>query len=839
MRHVVALPLALWVCVIFHGSVLCQRPAVVNIGAVFTFDSVIGRPAKVAMKVAVSDVNSDPRILNGTELNLIMGDAKCSVFMGCIAEENPRNHANLVLRGLITTFFSVVLERQVLAIIGPQSSSIAHMISQIANSLQVPQISYAATDPTLSTLQFPFFLRTTHSDSYQMAAMADLIDYYGWKEVIVIFVDDDYGRNGMAALDDELEKRGSKISYKLPLPTEFNVRDFTEMLNKSKLIGPRVYVVHVNPDPSFRIFSIAQKLQMMTRGYVWLATDWLCATLDSFSPMNQTSLRFLQGGSWTSSTYSTIQEEGCFCVPVEKNAEKRINFTGLTGQIQFDPERNVINGSYDVINIVHTEIRGVGYWSNYSGLSVLPPEDLKGEQNRNSLLDQKLRIVTWPGGITEKPRGWEIAANERPLRLGIPKRTSFVDFVTELNNSHKVQGYCIDVFNAALKLVPYNVPHTFIPFGDGRSNPHYDELVQKVADDVFDGVVGDVAIVTNRTRIVDFTQPYAATGLVIVAPVHNTKLSAWVFLKPFTVEMWCVTAAAFVMIAVVIWILEHRVNDDFRGPPKRQLITMFLRRYQKHIRTDSDGGMAFLIDGIDSLIASDLPIGYQVGSFAFSYLRDSLYVHQSRLVSLGSPEAYEMALRKGPKGGGVAAIVDELPYVELFLEKQKDFGVFGQTFTKSGWGFAFQKDSPLAADLSTAILRLSETGTLQKIHENWFCKMGCPGWRRRKSEPNQLHMISFWGLYLLCGSITLIALLVFLLRTIRQFARYKRKKPIQIGDSPSVSSNTRCSQVIYNFFDFIDEKEEAIKKMFKQQENPQPQLGLIRNLWVLHGVPPH
>lgn len=904
-----ALPLALWVCVIFHGSVLCQRPAVVNIGAVFTFDSVIGRPAKVAMKVAVSDVNSDPRILNGTELNLIMGDAKCSVFMGCIAAFQ-------------------VLERQVLAIIGPQSSSIAHMISQIANGLQVPQISYAATDPTLSALQFPFFLRTTHSDSYQMAAMADLIDYYGWKEVIVIFVDDDYGRNGMAALDDELEKRGSKISYKLPLPTEFNVRDFTEMLNKSKLIGPRVYVVHVNPDPSFRIFSIAQKLQMMTRGYVWFATDWLCATLDSFSPMNQTSLRFLQGvvglrqhipqsrkkdafvSQWRKmqkkglvssglNTYGLYAYDTVWAVAyaIDKFLKEngnisfsasdklhdmratqfgklevfdngnflreqllQINFTGLTGQIQFDPERNVINGSYDVINIVHTEIRGVGYWSNYSGLSVLPPEDLKGEQNRNSLLDQKLRIVTWPGGITEKPRGWEIAANERPLRLGIPKRTSFVDFVTELNTSHKVQGYCIDVFNAALKLVPYNVPHTFIPFGDGRSNPHYDELVQKVADDVFDGVVGDVAIVTNRTRIVDFTQPYAATGLVIVAPVHNTKLSAWVFLKPFTVEMWCVTAAAFVMIAVVIWILEHRVNDDFRGPPKRQLITMFLFSFSTLFKTNQEDTRSTLgrivmvvwlfllmvitssytasltsiltvqqlsspITGIDSLIASDLPIGYQVGSFAFSYLRDSLYVHQSRLVSLGSPEAYEMALRKGPKGGGVAAIVDELPYVELFLEKQKDFGVFGQTFTKSGWGFAFQKDSPLAADLSTAILRLSETGTLQKIHENWFCKMGCPGWRRRKSEPNQLHMISFWGLYLLCGSITLIALLVFLLRTIRQFARYKRKKPIQIGDSPSVSSNTRCSQVIYNFFDFIDEKEEAIKKMFKQQENPQPQVS--------------
>lgn len=81
---------------------------------------------------------------------------------------------------------------------------------------------------------------------------------------------------------------------------------------------------------------------------------------------------------------------------------------------------------------------------------------------------------------------------------------------------------------------------------------------------------------TNRTRIVDFTQPYAATGLVIVAPMDSFKSNAWVFLKPFTWQLWAVIAVSFVIIAVVIWVLEHRVNDDFRGPPKRQLTTMFL-----------------------------------------------------------------------------------------------------------------------------------------------------------------------------------------------------------------------------------------------------------------------
>lgn len=70
--------------VLLDTSVHCEKPAVVKVGAVFTFDSVIGRGAKVAMEMAVEDINSDPRILNGTELKVIMEDESCSVFMGSI-----------------------------------------------------------------------------------------------------------------------------------------------------------------------------------------------------------------------------------------------------------------------------------------------------------------------------------------------------------------------------------------------------------------------------------------------------------------------------------------------------------------------------------------------------------------------------------------------------------------------------------------------------------------------------------------------------------------------------------------------------------------------------------
>ena len=89
------------------------------------------------------------------------------------------------------------------------------------------------------------------------------------------------------------------------------------------------------------------------------------------------------------------------------------------------------------------------------------------------------------------------------------------------------------------------------------------------------------------------------------------------------------------------------------------------------------------IKGIDSLITSTAPIGYQVGSFAENYLNEELNIPRSRLKRLYSPEDYADALEKGR----VAAVIDERPYVDMFLSKRCQFRVAGQEFTKGGWGF--------------------------------------------------------------------------------------------------------------------------------------------------------
>lgn len=91
---------------------------------------------------------------------------------------------------------------------------------------------------------------------------------------------------------------------------------------------------------------------------------------------------------------------------------------------------------------------------------------------------------------------------------------------------------------------------------------------------VFDAVVGDITIVSNRTKTVDFTQPYLEAGLVVVVQIHKPHSSSWAYLQPFSPSLWGVIALLFLFVGTVVWLLEHRHNDEFRGPPRKQVVTL-------------------------------------------------------------------------------------------------------------------------------------------------------------------------------------------------------------------------------------------------------------------------
>ncbi|CAI9754449.1 unnamed protein product [Fraxinus pennsylvanica] len=885
-----------------------SRPSVVNIGALFTFNSTIGRSAKPALLVAIDDVNSDSTILNNTKINLILQDTYCNEFLGTIEAMQ-------------------LMGKEVVAAIGPQSSGIAHVISHVVNELQVPLLSFGATDPTLSSLQYPYFLRTTISDHFQMYAIADLVQYFGWREVVAIFVDDDYGRNGISVLDDALTKNRAKISYKAAFAPGASISDINSLLVEVNLMESRVFVVHVNPDSGLTIFSSAKSLGMMNPGYVWIATDWLPSLLDPSATNSPDRMDLIQGvialrhhtpdsdlktnftSRWKDSknketpnfnSYALYAYDSVWLLaraldmffneggivsfsddPKLKDTNGNslnltalrifdqgskllqiltaMDFTGLSGQIQFDTDNNLIHPAFDVINIGGTGLRNLGYWSNYSGFSIDAPEILSAKPPNTSTSNQHLYDVIWPGGTTTKPRGWVFPDNGRPLQIAVPHQVTYPEFVTKDKGPLGVKGYCIDVFEAAIQLLPYPVPHQYILYGDGRRNPLYNNLVNDIAQNKYDAAVGDVTITTNRTRIVDFTQPYMESGLVVVVPVKDIKSSPWAFLKPFSWQMWCLTGLFFLFVGSVVWILEHRMNPEFRGPPRQQLITVVWFSFSTMFFSHKENTVSTLgrlvlilwlfvvliinssytasltsiltvqhltsrIQGIDSLITSYDPIGIQDGSFAYNYLTDELNIAESRLRILKTQDDYINALQLGPNRGGVAAIVDELPYIELFLSNTKCiFSIVGQEFTKSGWGFAFQRESPLVIDLSTAILQLSENGELQRIHDKWLMRNECSVQAKQVDE-SRLSLESFWGLFLICGIACFIALIVFFFRVYGQYNRYNgdiEQQDIEEAEPATTRPSRRilATTSFKDLIDFVDKKEVEVKEILRRKNS--------------------
>lgn len=128
------------------------------------------------------------------------------------------------------------------------------------------------------------------------------------------------------------------------------------------------------------------------------------------------------------------------------------------------------------------------------------------------------------------------------------------------------------------------------------------------------------------------------------------------------------------------------------------------------------------IKGIESLVASNDPIGYQQGSFARNYLIEELNIEASRLIPLNSPEDYAKALEDGPRKGGVTAVVDERAYIELFLSTRCQFSIVGQEFTKAGWGFVslfsitlFSSPYPLCARKFFKIIPCSQLKVLRYL----------------------------------------------------------------------------------------------------------------------------
>ncbi|KAL8145213.1 glutamate receptor 2.3-like [Apium graveolens] len=470
-------------------------------------------------------------------------------------------------------------------------------------------------------------------------------------------------------------------------------------------------------------------------------------------------------------------------------------FLGLSGEFKLN-HRQIETKVVEIINIAgngESGARTVGYWTPGSGFSrkIASESEKNYEVVPSKPVDLVLRPIIWPGDSTTKPKGWDVPGMGLKLRVGVPKKTGFKEFVNvqEIGDTKKynVTGFSIDVFNAALDALPFKLEPEFIPFINdrGESNGTYNDLINKLSGTKnleYDVVVGDVTIWALREEMVDFSLPYTESGVGILVRSNPKKQNnMWIFLKPLSWDLWLSVFLATIFIGIVLRMLERGLNPQrqlgmlFLFPvaalafPERNMVgnkwarfVLVLWLFMAYILMQSYTANLSSILTVDQLRPSAYSpecAGYQEGSFVKDVLTEWFSMNITDFPSYRSIEAYDEALSLGCKNGGVDAIFDEIPYIKLFLSKYSPkYKMSETTYNTGGFGFAFPTGSPLSKPMSKAIFSLRESGRMRLIERRYF-EVG----RTSKYEAEDASQInpslttsSFAGLFIVTALLTLL-----------------------------------------------------------------------------------
>ncbi|KAK9080205.1 hypothetical protein SSX86_001880 [Deinandra increscens subsp. villosa] len=797
------------------------------IGGVLDQESRIGREQKIAMEMAADDFC---RIRNDV--------CSCPILH---IKDSQGNQAR--------SYYEVMdlMKGQVEAIIGaisPQEAALVSEFDKARNNIPIISLTPTATPSSFpdSATTMPSFLQMSHNITVHMQCIAAIIGHFGWLKVTPIYEDHSTFNSSpdlFTLLSDALQTVDSTAERPFvfpPLHSLANPSSYIEKeLNKLKMKENRVFIVlKSSPRLCILIFEKAKQLGMMEKGYVWIISDDISSILDS---VDQSVILSMQGVVGFKTNFADTSEHFAnFKLQFRKRFRKvypneeylnpsiyalraydatsvaikaiqvskgSINsssstsllhkiteskFKGVNGHISFKDGKLAQLPTFCIINVIGRSYREIEYWSPEFGFL----------QDKLGSGEVRLDSIYWPGGTQRIPTG-QVPINEgKPLRIGVPARGAFKQFVnvtydSEKNETH-VTGFSIQVFEAAVKKLNYSLSYVFIPY-----NGSYDDLVAGIHNKTFDGGVGDTEIMADRYEYAEFSQPYLDSGLVIVVPMKpNIMKERFIFFYAFTTKLWIILFAMTIGTVSVVWLNEHvHGNNEFVATSTFEYVSKMLwfavavlsLAHRELINNNLSRLVLatwFIVNVIvaacftatlSSIITiskiqpsldlqrSNAFVGCNTNSFIVHYLENVLKYKSEKIKEFSSIDGYDRAFKKGE----ISAAYFVAPHANVFLAKYcRGYERIGHTYKLGGFGFMFRKGSPLVEDISKAVLKVTQNGDVNTLEENMLKSLSnCSELDQDKSRGSiGLDPGLFTGLFMISGSISAFVFFTALARVV-------------------------------------------------------------------------
>ena len=384
----------------------------------------------------------------------------------------------------------------------------------------------------------PHLIRTALADFSRLAkATVSILENFERNQVILVYEDMEYGNGFVPVFTDALEKMDIQLSHKRAISTSAEDFQILEELEVLMTLQSKVFVVHMTTALASRLFVVAKKTGMMSKGFAWLVTDGLSNIVDTMDPVALDSMKGVIGvrpyvpktkalmnfktkykrlslmkqnnvaselnlfGLWV---YDTIW---VLAMSVEKIGTVNSSFlkemkgrTSANAQIsEIGPRRileeilrtsfrgisgdfDLVNGqlqplAYEIFNLTGKGEEMIGYWTPDQGIS----RNLGSARTAYSTSRNKLKKIITSGDTRRTLKTIDMPTK---WRIGVPGKTGFTEFLNIDPGTKKVDaelpGFSIEVFKAVWAFaLPSTTHYEFEPL-DGP----YDDLCCQVKDKV-------------------------------------------------------------------------------------------------------------------------------------------------------------------------------------------------------------------------------------------------------------------------------------------------------------------------------------------------------------------
>ena len=235
-----------------------------------------------AMLFAIDRINDDPTLLSNLTIGYDVRDTCSEETIGIDeALDMIVRSGSLTVDSQMECVQAGNSSTRLSGIVGAAASSVSTPTATLLGLrlFQSPLVSYASSSAALSNKNlYEYFLRTIPPDSFQANAMVDLVSYFGWEYVSVIFNDNTYGEPGTDAFIDGAMQRSICIDYRKGIVQQeiSGPELFSETINEtiSDLLNSTASVVVAFTDEA-TIMALFKELRERnsTREFVWIASD--------------------------------------------------------------------------------------------------------------------------------------------------------------------------------------------------------------------------------------------------------------------------------------------------------------------------------------------------------------------------------------------------------------------------------------------------------------------------------------------------------------------------------------------------------------------------------------